>query len=221
MTTLSRLLPQAPVLAPRSASYGLGIFLRSRGLPLAATTLLGIALLTALAAYAINAYIDPGRRVPIVALAPMFAAAAIGASLHQYAPELDRTASVRLWPWRLGQLVALTVLAGLTLTVALPGHLETFGPPAIVRNLLGATGLTAGAATVIGARLSWLPTFGYFSAVYLASGNAYGRLAVVWEWPVQPGLDAPSWIPALGAFLLGGALLVVHGARPEGSPRPA
>ncbi|MFG2884036.1 hypothetical protein ACGFYV_17360 [Streptomyces sp. NPDC048297] len=114
------------------------------------------------------------------------------------------------------QLAALTALAALLLPLAVLGHPETFGPPAVIRNTLGCTGVTAGAAVLLGARLSWLPAFGYVTAVYLGSSGARGRAAVVWAWPMQPGAQVGAWAAALAAFTVGAALYAVRGARPEG-----
>ncbi|MEU9499677.1 hypothetical protein [Streptomyces sp. NPDC048196] len=201
-----------PVYAP---TYGYALFARSRALPLTVATLLGTALLAAVCAHHLNAYLDPDQRVPFVALAPMLAASAIGTSLHQHSPELDRTAVRPAWPRRLAHLLALTLLAAVTLALAVPGHVETFGALAMVRNLLGAVGIAAASAVVIGARLSWLPTVTYLSAVYLAGGAASGRAAMVWAWAVQPGTEAAAWAPAAGVFVTGAVLHAVHGARAE------
>jgi hypothetical protein len=155
--------------------------------------------------------------VPVVALAPLFAAAVIGLSLYTASDELDRTAARPWWPRRLVQLGALTALAAALLPLAVLGHPEVFGPPAVIRNTLGCTGVTAAAAVTLGARLSWLPAFGCVTAVYLASSGARGRGVAVWAWPMQPGAQPGAWATALTAFVLGTALDATRGARPEGS----
>ncbi|MEU1704096.1 hypothetical protein ABZ478_01655 [Streptomyces sp. NPDC005706] len=192
------------------------LYARSRALPL---TLLALAGTTAFAVWAagrLDAYLDPYRRVPVVALAPLLAAAVIGTSLYSASDELDRTAVRPWWPRRLAQLGALTALAALVLPLAVLGHAETFGPPAVVRNTLGCTGVTAAAAVLLGARLSWLPAFGYVTAVYLASSGARGRAVTVWAWPMQPGAQPGAWAAALTAFVVGAGLYAVRGARAEG-----
>ncbi|MEW2254613.1 hypothetical protein [Streptomyces sp. NPDC047869] len=192
------------------------LYARSRALPL---TLLALAGTTAFAVWAagrLDAYLDPYRRVPVVALAPLLAAAVIGTSLYSASDELDRTAVRPWWPRRLAQLGALTALAALVLPLAVLGHAETFGPPAVVRNTLGCTGVTAAAAVLLGARLSWLPAFGYVTAVYLASSGARGRAVTVWAWPMQPGAQPGAWAAALTAFVVGAVLYAVRGARAEG-----
>jgi hypothetical protein len=166
-------------------------------------------------AYGLDAYLDPHRQVPVVALAPLSAAAVIGASLYSASGELDRTAVRPWWRRRLAHLLGLTACAALLLPLAVLGTPSPFGPSAMIRNTLGCTGLVAAAAALAGARLSWLPVFGYVSAVYLGSANARGALAPVWAWPVQPAGSPCAWATALAAFLAGGALYAVRGARPE------
>ncbi|AKN72505.1 hypothetical protein QR97_24495 [Streptomyces sp. PBH53] len=195
---------------------GLLLYARSRALPATLAALAGTAAFAVWAAGRLDAYLDPDRRVPIVALAPLLASAVIGTSLYSASDELDRTAVRRWWPRRLAQLTALTALAALLVTPAVLGHAETFGPPAVLRNTLGCTGLTAAAAVLLGARLSWLPAFGYVTAVYLGSTAAEGRAATIWAWPMQPGAQAGAWATAVAAFVAGATLYAVRGARPEG-----
>lgn len=188
------------------------LYARSRGIPLALAV---IAALAVWAAYGLDAYLDPQRRVPVVALAPLFASAVIGTSFHQYADELDRTAVRPWWPRRLTQLLALTALAAAVLALAVLGHAAEFGAPAMVRNTLGAVGITAGSAAVIGARLSWMPTFTYLSAIYLGAPRVHGGWATVWAWPMQPGPQAGAWATAAAVFVAGSVLYAWRGPRRE------
>ncbi|MEU9453872.1 hypothetical protein [Streptomyces sp. NPDC048277] len=197
-------------------SAGHLLYARSRAFPATLAALAGTAVLAVWAADRLDSCLDPYRRVPVVALAPLLAAAVIGASLSSPSEELDRTALRPWWPRRLAHLAALTALAAALLPLAVLGHPEVFGPPAVIRNTLGCTGVTAAAAVLLGARLSWLPVFGYVSAVCLGSSGAHGSAATVWAWPVQPGAQPGAWTAALGAFAVGGALYVVRGARAEG-----
>ncbi|GGV78923.1 hypothetical protein GCM10015535_14480 [Streptomyces gelaticus] len=193
------------------------LYIRSRALPLTLATLTGIVLVAAWAAHWLQdqPYFDHTARVPVVVLAPLLASAAIGTSLHAHSDELDRTAVGRWWPRRLLHLLALTVPAAGALAAAVPGHPEAFGAPAMVRNLLGATGVAAAAAALLGARLSWLPMTVYGGAVYLAAPRTPGGAAAVWAWPMQPGPQEAAWAVAVTAYAVGAALLVVRGARPE------
>lgn len=192
------------------------LYARSRALPGTLAALVGTAAFALWAAGRLDAYLDPDRRVPIVALAPLLASAAIGTSLHSASDELDRTAVRPWWPRRLAQLAGLTALAALLVAPSVLGHPETFGPPTVLRNTLGCTGVTAAAAVLLGARLSWLPAFGYVTAVYLGSAGAQGRAAAIWAWPMQPGGQPGAWAAALTAFAVGTAAYTVRGARPEG-----
>ncbi|MEV6399888.1 hypothetical protein AB0M39_34735 [Streptomyces sp. NPDC051907] len=195
---------------------GLLLYARSRGLPLALGVLAATSALALWAAHSLDGHLDPQRRVPVVALAPLFASAVIGTGFHQYADELDRTAVRPWWPRRLAQLLALTALAAAALALAVLGHPEEFGAPAMARNTLGAVGITAAAATLIGARLSWMPTFAYLSAVYLGAPRTPSGWATLWAWPMQPDAQPGAWAAAGTAFAAGSALYAWRGARREG-----
>jgi hypothetical protein len=196
--------------------HGVVLYARSRALPRTLAALAGTVAFAVWAAGLMNAYLDTYRRVPIVALTPLLAAAVIGVSLHTPTGELDRTAVRPWWPRRLTHLLALTALAAALLPLAVLGDTLVFGPPAMIRNLLGCAGVTAAAAALLGARLSWLPAFGYVSAVYLASNGVRGRAVTVWAWPMQPGGQPGAWLAAGAAFVLGTGLYVARGARTEG-----
>ncbi|MET9661746.1 hypothetical protein [Streptomyces sp. NPDC006510] len=193
------------------------LYFRSRALPLTAATLACVALVAAWAAHWLQdqPYFDHTARVPVVVLAPLLVSAAIGTSLHSHTDELDRTAASRWWPRRLLHLLALTAAAAGALAAAVPGHPEAYGVPAMVRNVLGATGVAAASAALLGARLSWLPMTVYGGAVYLAAPRTPGGAAAVWAWPMQPGPQGAAWAVAVTAYVAGAALLVVRGARPE------
>ncbi|MEV6836854.1 hypothetical protein AB0N17_20490 [Streptomyces sp. NPDC051133] len=198
---------------------GLLLHARSRALPLTLAALAGTTAFAVWAAGRLDGYLDPDRRVPIVALAPLLASAAIGTSLYTASAELEGTAVRPWWPRRLAQLALLTALAAALLPLAVLGHAQTFGPPAMIRNTLGCTGVTAAAAVLLGARLSWLPAFAYVSAVYMGGHGARGRAATVWAWPVRPGAETGAWAAAVTLFALGAALYSVRGERRE-EPAP-
>ncbi|CAM5425352.1 hypothetical protein [Streptomyces aurantiogriseus] len=191
------------------------LYARSRTVPRALAALCATAGLALWGAHGAGASVDPERLVPVVALAPLFAAAVIGTSLHTESDELDRTAARPWWRWRAVHLLALTALAAALLSVVALGQPSGFGPSAMLRNTLGAAGLTAAAAAVLGSRLSWLPAFGYAGAVYLGAAGPQRHAATVWAWPVRPGDEPGAWAVALAAFAVGGALYVVRGARGE------
>ncbi|MFE7328720.1 hypothetical protein ACFU8W_27840 [Streptomyces sp. NPDC057565] len=191
------------------------LYIRSRALPLTTAALAGIVLVAAWAADRLQDRFDHTGRVPVLVLAPLLASAAISTGMHAHTAELDRTAVRPWWPRRLLHLLTLTVFVTGALALAVPGHPEAFGAPGMVRNMLGATGVAAGSAALIGARLSWLPMTVYGGAVYLAAPRTPGGAAAVWAWPMQPGPQGTAWAVAVAAYVTGVVLLVVRGARPE------
>lgn len=196
---------------------GLLLYARSRALPRTVAALAATAALAVWAAHGLDAYLDPSRRVPLVALAPLAAATVIGTSLYSDSAELDRTAVRPWWRRRLVHLLALTGLATALLPWAVLGHTTAFGPPAMIRNTLGCVGLTAASAALLGARLSWLPVFGYVSAVYVAASGLQGRPMPAWAWLMQPAGQRGAWLVALVVFAAGGVLYLRRGARAEGT----
>lgn len=193
------------------------LYLRSRAVPRTAAALTCIVLVAAWAAdwLVSRTYFNHSARVPVLVLAPMLVSAAIGTSLYAPADELDRTAVRRWWPRRLLHLLALTVPAAAALALAVPGHPEAFGAPGMVRNVLGATGVAAASAALIGARLSWLPMTVYGGAVYLAAPRTPGGAASVWAWLMQPGPQPGAWVVASVAYAAGAALFAVRGPHRE------
>ncbi|MFD5984101.1 hypothetical protein [Streptomyces cyaneofuscatus] len=193
------------------------LYLRSRALPATLAALAAIAVLAAWAADRLQdrPEFDHTARVPVLALAPLLAAAAIGTGLLSHTEELDRTAVRRWWPRRLTYLLALTALTAGALALAVPGHPEQFGAPAVVRNVVGATGVTAAAAALLGARASWLPMTVYGGAVYLAAPRTPGGAAAYWAWPMQPGPEVAAWVMAGTAYVVGAALLALRGPHPS------
>lgn len=155
---------------------GFALYVRSRALPATVAAVLGTAAAAAWSASWLQSQsaFDHTARVPVVVLGPLLAASAIGTSLYTASDELDRTAP-RPWPLRrAAHVLALTALAVALLALSVPGHPEEFGGPAIVRNTLGAVGVTAAAAALIGARPSWLPMTVYVGSVYVAAPSAPG-----------------------------------------------
>ncbi|MCX5393146.1 hypothetical protein [Streptomyces sp. NBC_00094] len=191
------------------------LYLRSRGLPGALAALLGTAAAAAWAARWLVSLpdFDHTARLPVVILGPLLAAGAIGTSLHTPSDELDRTAVRPWWPRRLAHLLAPTALAVALLALAVPGHAEAFGAPAAVRNTLGLVGVTAAAATLVGARLSWLPPTFYVGVVYLAAPSDAGGGAVWWGWATRPGPEDGAWAVAALCLAAGTALYAWRGAR--------
>ncbi|MFE5138272.1 hypothetical protein ACFRDV_11400 [Streptomyces fagopyri] len=204
--------------APREVTRPapLALYARSRAVLTVLAALACAALLTVWAASRTDAFLDPYHRVPLLSLAPLLASAAIGTSLHTYTRDLDDTAVRPWWPRRLTHLLVLTALAATALALAVPGDAQVFGAVGMVRNTLGAVGVTALGAVLFGARAAWMPTTLYFSAVYLSAASPRMRAATVLAWPVQTGPQRGAWAAALALFVLGAGLYAVRGARPEG-----
>ncbi|MFG2896610.1 hypothetical protein ACGFZH_06035 [Streptomyces zaomyceticus] len=193
----------------------LRLYLRSRALPGALAALVCTAAIGACAARWLESLpdFDHTARLPVVVFGPLLAAAAIGTGLYAPSDELDRTAVRPWWPRRLVHLLAPTALAAVLFALAVPGHAEAFGPPAAVRNTLGLTGVTAGAAALLGARLSWLPPAFFVGTVYLAAPSRPEGAARWWAWVMQPGPQTGAWTVALGALAAGSGLYAWRGAR--------
>ncbi|QES08335.1 hypothetical protein DEJ44_23780 [Streptomyces venezuelae] len=196
-------------------SAPLVLYLRSRALPGALAAVAGCAVAAACAARRLESLpdFDHTARLPVVVFGPLLAAASIATSLHTPSDELDRTAVRAWWPRRLAHLLVPVALAVLLFALAVPGHAEEFGALAAVRNTLGLTGLAAGAAALVGARLSWLPPAFLVGTVYLAAPSRPGGGAQWWAWVMQPGGQAGAWTVALGVLAAGTCLYAWRGAR--------
>ncbi|AXG82864.1 hypothetical protein DVK44_24090 [Streptomyces paludis] len=209
----------------RAGLVGPVLYARSRALTAALATLIGTALVAAWAAHWLQEQprFDHTARIVVVTLAPLFAASTIGAGLYTWSDELDRTAVRRWWPLRTAQPAVLTAFAAVLLALAVPGHPEAYGAPAMVRNLLGTTGLALAAAALLGARLSWLPVLVYTGAAFLSapsqpsypshSPQESGSAATVAAWLVEPGPSALAWVVAAALYAGGAALHSGRGAR--------
>ncbi|MES4904841.1 MULTISPECIES: hypothetical protein [unclassified Streptomyces] len=195
------------------------LYARSRALPMTIAVLIAAAPATAWLADWTVAHSDlgPRARLPVVVLAPMLVSAAIGASLYTHSEELDRTAVRPWWPRRACQLLLLTAVAAALLGLAVPGEARGYGAYAMTRNVLGAVGVSALAAALIGARLSWLPMLVHTGAVYFTAPAEEGGPGAVWAWSVQPGPQPAAWWTAVALFAAGTCLYALRGARPEGT----
>ncbi|MFG2871297.1 hypothetical protein [Streptomyces sp. NPDC048338] len=192
------------------------LYARSRGVVGAAATLVGTAAVAAWVAAWLRtrAGLDPAAGASLAALAPLLAAGAVGTSLHGWSEDLDRTAVRPWWPRRAAHLALLTAPAVALLALAvLPGYAEGFGVAAMVRNTLGSVGVTAAAAVLVGARLSWLPMTAYVGACRLAGTDGGAGL---WFWPVLPETRPGAWPVAVALFAVGSAVYVARGARRSG-----
>ncbi|RKR86440.1 hypothetical protein BDK92_0666 [Micromonospora pisi] len=198
------------------------LHLRARGGPVFAT---GLGLVTLLSWIAGNwiagrPYFDgPASRVPVVMLAPLLAAVLLGPTMAGADEELER-GTARPWRrWRLGHLLLAVAAIGAAVTSTGLRAPEVFGAHALLRNTLGCVGLVALGAALLGARLAWLPAFGYVCAVY-AAGPQTGDAARIWAWPLQASSVTASWLTAGGLFALGTIWYATLGAGAGHGPRP-
>ncbi|MEU9789563.1 hypothetical protein AB0E27_02905 [Streptomyces sparsogenes] len=215
---MSPLNPNSPLNSNSPLKSGLLLYARSRALPMTFAVLVAAAPATAWCADWLLTRSDPGprARLPVLVLAPVLVAAAIGVGLYSHGDELDRTAVRPWWPRRGCHLLLLTAVAAGLLAVAVPGGPQAYGAAVMARNVLGAVGVTALGAALIGARLSWLPMLVHTSAVFLAGQAEPGGAGAVWAWSVQPGAQRAAWGTAVALFAAGTCLYALRGARPEG-----
>lgn len=193
----------------------LGLYLRSRRVPLALATATGmIALIWAL----YRAYADsPTTNPQTVSLTVMLAAVAFGTSLGGADEALDRTGSVN-WPLRRAAHLLLTaaVIVGLlSLTTVTDVR---FAPLTLVlRNTAGLLGLTALGAALFGATRAWIaPLVWTLVAVLPVLGPSAKPGVQVVAWLVQP---AGTGVATGCAALLAAAGLAAYALR--GCPRQA
>ncbi|MEV0729537.1 hypothetical protein [Polymorphospora sp. NPDC050346] len=194
------------------------LHLRARGGPAFAA---GLVVVTALAwaggSWLISRpYFDgPAARIPVVALTPLLGALLLAPTLAGAGDELERGTPAPWRHWRAGHVLAAVVVIGTPLALTGLHAPEVFGAYALLRNTLGCVGLVAGAAVLLGARLAWLPAFGYVCAVYGAVPRQVGGAAGIWAWPVQPSGVEASWAVAVALFVAGSASYLWYGARPR------
>lgn len=158
--------------------------------------------------------------VPVILVVPLASAAVIGASTRTWMHELEDTAAVRLWLWRLGHIVVLLAVAVLALTPAMLNGTPQFGSAAAFRNLLGYLGLTLITVPVAGAALSWVLPAAYAIQVALFAATASPAFHASWAWPLRPATSGISWVWAVGLACLGLIVFVRFGSRTLGADSP-
>lgn len=203
-----------PVPVSRTAVF---LYVRSRAVPAGVAALTATALAAAWAARHLLEQPDAGptARLPVVVLAPLFAAGVVGTGLFTYSEELERGAVRPWWPRRLAHLLLGTGLAAVLLALAVPGHFDAYGASAMARNVIGSTGVAAASAVLLGARLSWLPMMVYAAVTYLLAGSGAGSGAAVWAWPMRPEGEVRAWVTALAVYACGAGLHAWRGVRRE------
>lgn len=158
-------------------------------------------------------YFDgPAARVPVVALAPLLAALLLGPTLAGADEDLEHSTALPWQAWRAGHVLSAAAVIATALSLTGLHAPSTFGAYALARNTVGCIGLVTSAAALLGARLAWLPAFGYVCAVYAAAPRHTGVLVALWAWPIQPSTTAVSWLTAVTTFALGATAYTHHGS---------
>jgi hypothetical protein len=172
-----------------------GLYLRSRGVPVALAT----AIVGALGMWAID-QVD----IRLVALVIALGVAAGSGGLAGADVHLDRTAAFPWPPWRAAHLLAIVaVVAGLVICVQ-QGTIEL-----IVRDSAGLTGLAALGTAVFGRQLGW------------GVAVAWTMVAVIFPvpdeiitWMLAPAGTTAATVTAAGLALGGAAAYSLFGPRP-------
>ncbi|MEV0849240.1 hypothetical protein AB0J21_25770 [Streptomyces sp. NPDC049954] len=207
---------------PASRLPGSRLHARVHSLAPAVLALCAVAFLCLWLAHALRpgdqaGFSDPFRTAPLLAFGPLLVGVVTTVSQHRHAPELEGTAVRSPLLLRLVPLLGLLVVGtALLVLAALAGPAEGRDLPALVRATVGATGLMAGTATLLGARAGWLPAAVYLPAVHLGHpGVPDGRAAQVWAWSTCPGDQLLPWVTGIVLLVGGTALHALLGARPE------
>ncbi|MEV4343846.1 hypothetical protein AB0J83_05150 [Actinoplanes sp. NPDC049596] len=175
------------------------LYLRSRRVPLA----LAVAAGAAVVLWTLWLTLSTESRVAtsMVVLTVGLLVSAVSTTLAAPDENLDRTAS-RRWPWwRAAHLLAaVAVVMLIPLATLMTG--AQFGPATLLlRDVAGLFGLTALAATVVGAARSWFVPLGWaVIAALFPQPGLWGALAT---WPSQPHGNRPAAVVA-AAFAVAG-----------------
>ncbi len=111
---------------------------------------------------------------------------------------------------RLGGTVALTAAAVGALAAGSAGGTLPQGFLAMVRNVVGITGVGLLSAAVLGGLLAWAGPMAYL--VLTETMLSEGRSSP-WVWPTRPPHDLGAALCAVGVFAAGAALITLRGAR--------
>jgi hypothetical protein len=201
-----------------SARAGCGEVLhaRARQVPVAATAVLGAALLswsTECWSASLNPRERPDVLLLIVVVTPLIAAVALSLTLAGPDVDLEATSPRLSCRGRAVRGIVMTVLTASALGGAvslLPAGVEG---PVLVRNTAGQLGTVLLAVTVLPAVLAWTPAFVYTAFTFLITPRPPTLATSVWSYLVQPvRLDA-SWFTAAGLLTAGIVTYAVRGPR--------
>ena len=127
----------------------------------------------------------------------------------------ERATGRRLPLLRLGAAAALTALATGLLAAAGAGLPLAGGFPALLRNLVGLTGLGLLGAVLLGGPLAWTGPLAYlFAGVYALYTDWHPpALSTPWLWPGRPPHDVGGALCAAAVFTAGLIAITVRGGR--------
>ncbi|NJC70681.1 hypothetical protein HC031_13295 [Planosporangium thailandense] len=196
----------------------LGLYLRSRGVPVAlAVSVCVVAVVWGLF-LGFSHHRDAGMR--LVALAVMLAVVPVATTLAGPDDALERTASLPWPPRRAAHLLAaLAVVTGLLL--ATQATAARFGPATVVlRDAAGLLGLTALGAAFLGAHRCWFAPVGWTLVVvpFLQPGGKAYEQGLAWM--LQASGSRPATAVAVTLALVGAAAYTALGCprRPASDP---
>jgi hypothetical protein len=151
--------------------------------------------------------ISGGQQLPLLLEAGAAALVAVACGSPFGEPE---RATGRWLPWlRLGAALALTAAAfGALAAGSAAAHLAA-GSLAVLRNLVGMTGIGLLCAVVLGGALAWIGPMAYAVLAEVALGNAW---KTPWTWPARPPEDHGAALCASVVFAAGTLLIAIRGA---------
>ncbi len=193
------------------------LYLRSRSAPLAAVTLIAVAILGWIGADWMLQLPKFGGAsgyalIPAILLMPILSGCAIALTTPSPFGETERTVSRSLPALRLLHLGGLLIWAALTFAIVTRHWAHPAAELMLARNLAGFTGLALLGAWLLGGRLSWVLPIAFGGVVTLTGRDAPNQFAW-WAWSIRPGDDALAALLALAALIAGLAAVSLLGPR--------
>ena len=190
------------------------LFLVSRRVPAALGLLAGLALLLWSALYW-HWSIAGGRAAQQFISLTIETAAAAVIAVTTYGPFGEPERSTGRWlPYlRLGVAAALTAITYGALAAAVTGGALPGGTLALLRNLVGITGIGLLSAAAVGGAFGWTGPLAYLVVTEVA---LTGNPTTPWVWPARPPHDLGGALCAVLVFAAGTAAVTLFGARDSG-----
>jgi len=173
------------------------LYLRSRQAPMA---VLAVALVTVCSYVFLRWYDDEAEALHVaLILGPLAAACVVGAGVHSPFGEVERATSFPLARLRSAHLGGLLVGGAVALAIVVARWQEQDAPLAMARNVAGLGGLALLAASIVGARLSWV------APMVLGMATLFAPVAATpwWAWPAMSGGRDAAWVVAIVLLLVG------------------